>query len=98
MTSFFYLITHSQRQLRQNPVYLLIYLHYRGCATGAEAFDGEQGEFAIGGGLAYFYGHEIEFLSGSDVLSVGVLKGQNGSLGNSSGQFITTASVCQITI
>ena len=47
----------SLRQLRQNPVYLLlsqilvirlIYLHHRRGAAGAEALDGEQGEFAVG--------------------------------------------------
>ena len=47
----------SLRQLRQNSLYLLlsqilvirlIYLHHRRSATGAEALDGEQGEFAVG--------------------------------------------------
>jgi len=54
----------SLRQLRQNPLYLLlseilviclIYLHHRRCAAGTETLDGEQGEFAIGGGVAYLY-------------------------------------------
>jgi hypothetical protein len=33
----------------------LIYLHHRRGAAGAEALDGEEGEFAVGGGLAYLY-------------------------------------------
>jgi hypothetical protein len=43
-------------------------------------------------------GHEVEFLSGLNVLSASVLKWQDGSLGNSGVQFITIASVCQIAI
>jgi len=33
----------------------LIYLHHRRGAAGAEALDGEQGEFAVGCALAYLY-------------------------------------------
>ena len=45
----------SLRRPCQNPVYLLIYLHHRRGATGAEALGGEQGEFAVGGGVAYLW-------------------------------------------